>query len=109
MDKIRQRINRLSKLDNKTIQEKCIKIQEEVGELSAEILKLHGKKGSNGLNKKQIEDNILEECCDIIIVTHSLLHKMAYSRNRIKNAFNRKLDKASLNIQKQKMWKRQLK
>jgi NTP pyrophosphatase (non-canonical NTP hydrolase) len=109
MDQIIDRINRLSKIDSKNLLETCIKIQEEVGELSAELLKLRGKKGSNGQLKFQIEQNILEECCDVIIMTHSLLNKLKFNRTKIKKALNKKMDKAEINVKKQKLWKNKLK
>ena len=109
MDKIIERIHKLSKGDKKNTIEKCIKIQEEVGELSAEILKLRGKKGANGSSKAQIEENILEECCDIIIITHSLIKKLKYNKARVISAFHRKLDKVEANLKKQRLWKGQLK
>lgn len=109
MDKILERIYKLSNGDRKNTIEKCIKIQEELGELSAEILKLRGKKGSNGITKDQIEENILEECCDIIIITHSLIKKLKYDKARVFTAFHRKLDKVEVNLKKQRLWKRQLK
>ena len=109
MDKILERIHSLSKGDTKNALEKCIKIQEEVGELSAELLKLKGKKGANGITKAQLEENILEECCDIIIVTHSLIKKLKYDKARVITAFHRKLDKVEANLKKQKLWKGQFK
>ena len=108
MDKIIKRISLLSKNDNKNILEKCIKIQEEVGELSAELLKLRGKKGSNGIKIPQLKENILEECCDIIIITFSLINALKYTQPRIETAFHRKLDKVALNRKKQKLWKKQI-
>jgi len=108
MDQIIKRIASLSRHDNKNALEKCIKVQEEVGELAAEILKLRGKKGSKGVKKPQLEENILEECCDVIIITYSLMKKLRYTDERIKKAFNRKLDKAELNIPKQKLWRKQI-
>jgi NTP pyrophosphatase (non-canonical NTP hydrolase) len=109
MDQIIDRINKLSKSDNKNLLETCIKIQEEVGELSAELLKIRGKKGSNGQLRFQIEENILEECCDVLIMAFSLLNKFKFNRTKIKKAFNKKLDKAEINIKKQKIWKKQIK
>jgi NTP pyrophosphatase (non-canonical NTP hydrolase) len=106
MEKILNRITILSKNDKKSTFEKCVKIQEEVGELSAEFLKLRGKKGAKGLSKEEIKRNILEECCDIIIITYSLLKSAKYSNESIKKAFHRKLDKAKSNIMKQASWKK---
>lgn len=109
MDKIIERIHKLSKCDKKSAIEKCVKIQEELGELSSELLKIRGKKGANGITKAQLEENILEECCDIIIITHSLIKKLKYEKSRVIKAFHRKLDKVELNLKKQKLWKGQLK
>ena len=108
MDKIFKRISLISKSDNKNILEKCIKIQEEVGELSAELLKLRGKKGSNGIKIPQLKENILEECCDVIIITFSLINALKYNKSRINVAFHKKLDKVALNRKKQKLWKKQI-
>lgn len=100
MEKILNKITQISKYDRKTPFEKCVKIQEEVGELSAEFLKLRGKKGAKGLSQKSIRINILEECCDIIIITYSLMKSAKYSNESIKKAFNRKLEKAETNLRK---------
>lgn len=108
LDSTLDRIRSLSRFDRKNALEKCIKIQEEVGELSAEILKIRGKKGAKGLKKPQLEENLLEECCDVLIITYSLMHKLRFSKQRIANALNKKLDKAELNIPKQKLWKKQI-
>jgi NTP pyrophosphatase (non-canonical NTP hydrolase) len=104
MDKTVDKIFLISRSDRKTLQEKCIKIQEEVGELAAEILKLKGKKGTKGLSKEQIENNILEETCDIIIMGFSLMYKMRFKKERIIKAFNKKLNKAKANLAKQVVW-----
>lgn len=100
MNSIFKRILSISKNDTKSALEKCVKIQEEVGELSAEVLKLRGKKGAKGLNKSQIKENLLEECCDVIIITYSLMHKLKFNKERIHKAFHRKLNKAKSNSPK---------
>lgn len=98
MNEVYWKLKKLSKHNPKNTIESCVKIQEEVGELSAELLKFRGKKGHRGLTQEQLDENILEECCDVVNTTILFMIKRKYSYKRIMKAFKRKLDKIESQI-----------
>ena len=98
MNEIYWKLKKLSRHNIKNTIESCVKIQEEVGELSAELLKFRGKKGHRGLTQEQLDENILEECCDIINMTLFFMIKRKYSYKRIMKAFKRKINKIESQI-----------
>ena len=65
-----------------TLSEKCLKISEEVGELSAEILKLSGYKGTNE-TKEVVMGNILLESVDSMITIFVIMIELGYTKQQI--------------------------
>jgi hypothetical protein len=80
--------------------ERVCKLQEELGELSAETLKLVGFKNSN-LTFEQIKSNILLESVDCLIMTMDILSTMGYSKEDIIKTADKQIAKwiKNLNIQ----------
>lgn len=87
-----KRILRMSKKETKTLEQRFIKLNEEVGELAVAILQSKGLKGSNK-TKKQIRDNILEETCDALNVLYSIASWHKFTKAQIEKMMHKKLDK----------------
>lgn len=96
----------VNKKETKTAMEVMVKVGEEYGELSAEMLKYIGKKGSKGLTKKQIKMNILEEGCDTIITLVSVLEKFGFNEKDISKMIIQKCAKWAENVKKYKEWEK---
>ncbi|MES2504427.1 MAG: hypothetical protein V4534_06060 [Myxococcota bacterium] len=63
-------IQRLSSVEQKTLLQRIVKLQEEVGELAQEVL-IH-EKASGSQHKSHGPDGILGECIDITLVALSI-------------------------------------
>lgn len=96
----------INKKEPKSAMEVMVKLQEECGELAAEMLKYIGKKGSKGQNKKQIRMNILEEGCDTIITVVSVLEKFGFSEEDLSKMIIKKCKKWAANCKKYKEWEK---
>lgn len=96
----------INKKETKSAMEVMVKLQEETGELAAEMLKYIGKKGSKGLNKKQIRMNILEEGCDTIITVVSVLEKFGFNDKDLSKMIIQKCQKWAENVKKYKEWEK---
>lgn len=72
--------------------QQCIKLGEECGELSAAVLMNAGLKGTK-MNKNAIRNNVLEECCDVVLVSVSMMRKGGYSMDEIRAMIDKKLNK----------------
>jgi hypothetical protein len=81
-DYIYELIQNVSELEGYGLIERVCKLQEEVGELSAETLKMIGFKNSN-LTKEQIKENILLESVDCLIMSMDILSTQGYSKDEI--------------------------
>jgi len=81
-DYIYELIQNVSELEGYSLIERVCKLQEEVGELSAETLKMIGFKNSN-LTKEQIKENILLESVDCLIMSMDILSTQGYSKDEI--------------------------
>ena len=81
-DYIYELIQNVSELEGYGLIERVCKLQEEVGELSAETLKIIGFKNSN-LTKEQIKENILLESVDCLIMSMDILSTQGYSKDEI--------------------------
>lgn len=91
----------VSRLENKTVIERTVKLSEEVGELSAEILKLHGLKGTND-TVRELKQHVKKECIDVILVTLSILKKYDTDYEEFEEIYMEKLEKWSKRIKKKK-------
>jgi len=83
-------VSPLEKSNN--ISSKGLKLNEEVGELSAEILKLIKYKYHND-TEEQIRQNLLEEAADSIIQVFDILADLKYTKEELIEASEKKIDK----------------
>ncbi len=81
-DYIYELIQNVSELEGYGLIERVCKLQEEVGELSAETLKMIGFKNSN-LTQEQINQNILLESVDCLIMSMDILSSQGYTKSEI--------------------------
>ncbi len=81
-DYIYELIQNVSELEGYGLIERVCKLQEEVGELSAETLKMIGFKNSN-LSQEEIKQNILLESVDCLIMSMDILSTQGYSKDEI--------------------------
>lgn len=65
-----------------TLPEKCLKLTEEVGELSAEILKMSGYKFTNDSEKEVIQKALLESC-DVMIMIFGMMIQLGFTKQQI--------------------------
>lgn len=96
----------LNKKEPKTAMEVMVKMQEECGELAAEMLRYIGKKGANGDTKKILKGKILEEGCDIMITVVSVLEKFGFKEKDIEKMIKLKCNKWKANLGKYKEWEK---
>ena len=71
---------------------KVIKLSEETGEFAAAYLMKVGSKGTKK-TPEQIEDNFLEEGCDVTLVILSILIRSGYTLDQIAEKLQTKMDK----------------
>jgi NTP pyrophosphatase (non-canonical NTP hydrolase) len=87
-----KRILKASPRETKTIDERFMKLNEEVGEIAVAILHSRGLKHTDQ-SKKEMRENILEEICDSIIVLYSMASWHKFTEKQITKMMNKKLDK----------------
>jgi NTP pyrophosphatase (non-canonical NTP hydrolase) len=87
-----KRILKMSPKESKTLDQRFMKLNEEVGELAVGILQSQGLKGTDK-TKKQIKDNILEEICDSLNVLYSIASWHGFTEKQIIKKMHKKLDK----------------
>ena len=93
IDYIYDLVCKVSPLENSNnISSKGLKLNEEVGELSAEILKLIKYKYHND-TEEQIRQNLLEEAADSIIQVFDILADLKYTKEELIEASEKKIDK----------------
>ena len=78
--------------------ERGLKLGEEYGELSAEILKLAGYKRSSE-TKEEINNNILLESTDCLIIIFDIMTQMGFKKEQICNMAERQVNKWITNIE----------
>lgn len=87
-------IDRIAKLDIKTLKEKSLKLTEESGEVAEAVLSYTETCGCGYKNKSK--EDIIEECLDTIIVAASIISQV-YDHNTdeevVKKVFNTKMEK----------------
>ena len=91
--KITKNISRVSKLEKKNIVERGLKLNEEAGELAAEILKLEGKKGSKGKTKEEILYDLHLEAIDCMLMAMDILVHTKATNKRINEIIDSQLKK----------------
>ncbi len=85
--------------ETKTIEQRFIKLNEEIGELAVALLHLRGLKNTDK-TKKEIKENILEEICDSLNVLYSIASSHKFSQEQIVDMMNKKLDKWERHLKK---------
>jgi len=81
-----------SRYENPGLMERCLKLGEEYGELSAEILKTVGYKRSNE-SKEKIRENILLESSDCMIMIFDIMIEMGFTKQEISDMSERQINK----------------
>ena len=81
-----------SGLDNLGIIEKTLKATEELGEMSAEVLKFEESTNASG-SAKGTHEAILEEACDTVICVFDVLAKLGYNSDTINAMLEKKVGK----------------
>jgi len=84
-------IEKLSKQEIKTLLQRAVKLQEEVGELAQEIL-IH-EKASGSQYKDSGADGILGECVDITLVALSIFFAAGGTKAELSETLERKSQK----------------
>ena len=98
IDYVHELVQNASKYENPGILEKGLKLGEEYGELSAEILKLCGYKRTNE-DKEKIVSNILLESTDCLIMIFDIMCEMGFSKEQICNMAESQINKWLKNIE----------
>ncbi len=93
IDYIYQLVSSVSSFEkSQDIVKRALKLSEEVGELSAEVLKLDDYKHHNN-TKEEIRHNILSESVDCLIMIFDILQNQKYTKEEI-------IDEAEIKIEK---------
>jgi hypothetical protein len=92
LDYIFDLVKNVTSMQGYGLSERVIKLQEEVGELSAEVLKLKGFKNSD-LSKEEIKNNILLETVDCLIMTMDILNYGKFQKKDIIEVADRQIEK----------------
>ena len=98
---IPERVRKVSLLEKKTLVERGLKLNEEAGELAAEILKYRGLKDAGGKMKKEILYDLRLEIVDVLLMSYDLLVYTKTSEECIRKIMNSQLDKWDKQNQKE--------
>jgi NTP pyrophosphatase (non-canonical NTP hydrolase) len=90
---IPKKIRQVSQAEKKTLIERGLKLNEEAGELAAEILRLEGKKGSNGKSRAEILYDLHLEAVDCMLMAMDILVYTKAPKRRIELIIESQLDK----------------
>jgi len=95
IDSIYDLVKEVSHLEDPDIVKKGLKLTEEVGELSAEILKLAGYKYTNPSDfpGEEVRNNLLEEAVDSLIMVFDILVNQGYTKEEIIKTSHKKVNK----------------
>jgi len=92
LDYIFDLVKNVSSAQGYGLSERVVKLQEEVGELSAEVLKLRGFKKSD-LSKDEIRNNILLETVDCLIMSMDILSHEKFQKKEIIEIADKQIEK----------------
>ena len=92
LDEIYDFVYNVSHLEESDIVKKGLKLNEEVGELSAEILKLVKYKHTTD-SSERIREHLLEEAMDTIIMVFDILVKQGYTKEEMIKMGEKKINK----------------
>lgn len=71
--KIPKQVRKVSKLEKRSLLARGLKLNEEAGELAAEILKLLGEKGRKGKTKDEVREHLHLEAVDVMLMAMDIL------------------------------------
>lgn len=91
--KIPKQVRKVSKLEKRSLLARGLKLNEEAGELSAEILKFLGEKGKNGKTKAEVLDHLRLEAVDVWLMASDILCYTNTSDEQITDIMNSQLSK----------------
>jgi hypothetical protein len=91
-------VTNASQYESPGLLERGLKLGEEYGELSAEILKLSGYKRTNE-SKENIEYNILLESTDCLIMIFDIMTQMGFKKEQICDMAEKQVNKWLKNIE----------
>ena len=97
---ITKKVREVSLLEKKTLIERGLKLNEEAGELAAEILRLEGKKDSEGKSQDQILYDLHLEAVDCLLMAMDILVHTNASKKRIELIIDRQLNKWKRGVKK---------
>jgi HTH-type transcriptional regulator/antitoxin HigA len=98
IDYVYDLVKNTSQYEKPGILERGLKLNEETGELSAEILKLVGFKKSD-LKESQIRQNLLLESVDCLIMVFDIMSHLGFSKQEIIEMSEKQINKWLSNIQ----------
>ena len=91
--KIPRKLIKASKSENRSLVARGLKLNEEAGELAAEILKYKGMKSTKGKTKKEVLYDLHLEAVDCLIMAFDVLVATGATNKRIDCIMNSQLDK----------------
>jgi hypothetical protein len=97
IDYVYDLVNQVSKYEEPGLLERGLKLGEEYGELSAEILKLEGYNKSSQ-TKEEINNNILLESTDCLIMIFDIMTQMEFEKEKICQMAEKQVNKWLTNI-----------
>lgn len=98
IDYVYELVMNASKFENPGLIERCLKLGEEYGELSAEILKLIEYKRTTE-SKDDIRKNILLESTDCLIMIFDIMSQMGFTKEEICEMSESQVNKWMKNIE----------
>jgi hypothetical protein len=98
IDYVYELVNKASKYESTGLLERGLKLGEEYGELSAEILKLKGYKKTTE-DESRIHYNILLESTDCLIMIFDIMSEMGFTKEQICNIAEKQVNKWLKNIE----------
>ena len=96
--KIPKQVRKVSKLEKRSLLARGLKLNEEAGELSAEILKFLGEKGRKGKTKLEVLDHLRLERIDCLLMSMDILCHIGTSDKQITDIMNSQLAKWKLGL-----------
>ena len=98
--KIPNKVKKVSRLEKKSLVARGLKLNEEAGELAAEILKLKGMKGRKGKSKTEVLYDLHLEAVDCLLMSMDILVHTGATEKRINAIMDSQLAKWSENFKK---------
>lgn len=100
--KIPQRVREVARKETRSLLARGLKLNEEAGELSAEILKLKGMKGRKGKSEAEVMYDLHLEAVDCLLMSMDILVHTGATSRRINKIMNSQLEKWEAGISNRK-------